>query len=106
MSLRVITLVASLAACGPSVAGGQPPAKADPPKPLPKEVVAAWTGAGAEVGWMRADRFGLLRVVPEKDGKDGDLPAFKIAPWKDSLLPKLPAPAVAFGLDLFGSEVK
>jgi hypothetical protein len=47
-----------------------------------------------------------LQLLPEKKGAAGDLPAFKLSLWKDGLLPKLPAPAAAFGLDLFGSKVK
>jgi len=87
-------------------AADQAPAKNTPPKPLPKEIAQAWKDAGAEVGWMRADKFGLLQLVSKKEGVAGDLPAFKFAAWKDGLVPKLPAPPGAFGLYLFGSKIR
>src|SRR5207302_1611703 len=64
---------------------------------LPAEIVTAWKKAGAEVGWMREGTFAF---VPEKEGVDGDLPAFRFSLLKKGLLAKLPAPAAAFGLDL------
>lgn len=95
MSPRFIILLAVLTTGGMSVAAVQPLDKNDPPKLLPGEVVEAWKEAGAVVGWMRADRFGLLQLLTEKNGGAGDLPAFKLSPRKDGLLPKLPAPAAA-----------
>src|SRR5882724_6972841 len=103
---RFQTLMAVLATCGLSAATAQPAGKTDPPNPLPKEIVEAWKEAGAQAGWMRADRFGLLEMLPQNKGRAGDLPAFKLAAWKDGLLAKLPVPASGFGLDLFGSQVK
>jgi internalin A len=104
--------VAAMGALVIMAAGGhpgftaEPPAQKAPPKPLPKEIVEAWKEAGADVGWMRADKFGLLKLLLKKEGLDGDLPAFGFSAWKDGLLPKLPAPAAAFGLNLFGCKVR
>jgi len=82
------------------------PAKKDLPEPLPKELVEAWKRAGADVGWMRANGFGLLKLVPEKERAAGDLPAFSFSDWKNGVVPNLPAPAPAFGLHLLGSKVR
>jgi internalin A len=72
-----------------------------PFRAIEKKTKAAWREAGAEVGWMRADKFGELQFLPENKDMAGDLPAFKFSTWKDGLLAKLPAPAAAFGLDLY-----
>ena len=108
----------------PKAAAGAPPANTDAPKPLPEDIVKAWKEAGAEVGWLRVDpdslqvvggENGWLKVyqgvpvpfvqfVPEKQGKPGDLPAFHFAYWPKGGLAKLPAPASAFGLSLFGTR--
>jgi internalin A len=95
-----------------------PPAKTEPAKPLPEEIVKAWKGAGAEVGWLPirtgswaahqlAWSQGTLEFVPEKQGQAGDLPAFSFQAgrWVDGRVGKLPAPVQAFGLNLFQSNV-
>jgi hypothetical protein len=71
---------------------------------LPGEIVAAWTKAGAKVGWLRPKR-GVLRFVTEEPAEAGDLLAFKFDRWTDGLLARLPVPAVPFGLDLSNTEV-
>ena len=57
--------------------------KKDPPKPLPKSFIEAWTDAGAEVCWLRVDELGFLKVIPQKDGKPSDLPGFNIVRWHE-----------------------
>lgn len=80
---------------------GQPDKK-DPPKPLPDKIVKAWKDAGATVGWMK-DVSGILIFVEEPEA--GAIPAFRFAKWKDGVVPKLPVPDTAFGLDLSKTEV-
>ena len=87
------------------VAAGAPIAKTEPPKPLPENIVTAWKEAGAEVGWLRLDVYGHLELVPEKEGKPGDLPAFRFTSRREGILAKLPAPAPAFGLSLRYTEL-
>src|SRR6266545_5457256 len=82
-----------------------PPRKNEPPQPLPKELVAAWKAAGAQVGWMRADKAGYIGFLPEKQGVADDLPAFRFGTWKEGLVANLPSPAAAFGLFLGGTQV-
>ena len=94
-----------LASAANTSRAGDPPAKTGPPKPLPENIVSAWKQAGAQIGWMRLDPFGDLRFVQDKEGKPGDVPAFRFVPWQEGRLPKLPAPAPAFGLDLSYTEV-
>ena len=84
----------------PKAAASVALAKADPPEPLPENIVTAWKEAGATVGWLRVGEFGSLEFVGEKEGKPGYLPAFYFAVWHEGRLANLPDPASAFGLDL------
>src|SRR5437867_10469925 len=79
--------------------------KKEPPKPLPKALVEAWTELGANVCWLRVDELGYVKVIPQKEGKPGDLPGFNFVRWQEGWLAKLPAPDAAFGLHLGRTEV-
>src|SRR5437763_17187902 len=46
------------------------------PKPLPPDVVKAWTAAGLEVGWMDASRGRLDFTYREERAPAGAVPAF------------------------------
>jgi internalin A len=104
--LRVMMALAFVATCDLSCLRAEQPAKKALPEPLPKEVLDAWKKAGADVGWMRIDTFGSLKLMPEKERAAGDLPAFGFTDWKNGQVVKLPSPAAAFGLHLFGSKVR
>ena len=78
---------------------------ADTPQPLPENIVTAWKEVGAEAHWLRACPAGFPQYIPEKEGKPGDLPAFRFVVWHEGLLAKLPAPVTAFGLALYNSQV-
>src|SRR5947207_379001 len=80
--------------------GGPLLAQDQTPKELPADVVKAWQQAGAKVGWMKQDARGILRFRKGGKGEKGATPAFDLHPWKEGVLPKLPAPAVGFGLDV------
>ncbi len=54
---------------------------------------------------MRVGDFGLISFLPEPEGKDGDLPAFRFSSWKGSMLATLPDPPAAFGLYLDDTKV-
>ena len=54
----------------PKVNAGSPLAKADPPLPLPENIVAAWKGAGAEVGWLRVRPDGIKEFASEAPGRN------------------------------------
>lgn len=73
---------------------------------LPADVVAGREKAGAAVGSIQLDAFGI-RTFVKGGGKAGDVPTFRFAPWlwKDGVVPKLPAPAVPFGLYLNSTKV-
>ena len=115
MAARSLLCILSvvLAALG-MVRAGPPPGNTEAPKRLPPEVATAWKEAGAEVGWVRADRYrhvtgflpfeGYFQFFPDREGKPGDLPAFRFAKWRPGGLTKLPVPATAFGLDLGGAK--
>jgi internalin A len=72
---------------------------AGPPvvNPYLADIVAAWQKAGAEVGWLELDAFGRLEFHPGSKGQEGEVPAFKLADWKEGLS-KLPRPPGGFGL--------
>jgi poly(3-hydroxybutyrate) depolymerase len=97
---RVIVLVAlTLAGLTTEPAAGQSP------EPLPAELVGAWKKAGAKVGWQGPNDAGFRAPRPGEKGKEGEVPAFLFARWKDGLLRALPAPEQAFGLDLHGTSL-
>jgi hypothetical protein len=112
-SIRPLYALAVVLAGVSTTRAAAPAGESAAPRPLPAEVVTDWKDAGAEVGWLRAEWYsdfdgtlafvGYFRFVPEQQGKAGDLPAFRFTHWQAGCLAKLPAPATAFGLDLFGS---
>jgi hypothetical protein len=100
--MRGLAALALLAICGIASFGGPLPGKPDPPKPLPKEIVEAWERGGMSSGWMPVGD-GFLQYSARKKGVLGDLLAFDF-PWREGVLPKLPAPQAGFGLSLSVSE--
>ena len=101
---QVLTPLALLAGCCSASFAGAEADKKEAPKPLPPEIVKAWTDAGAEPGWM-------TDVPPESTGgyqfwepfreeaEAGTMPAFRYHQKMD-VLARLPDPGVGFGLDL------
>ena len=105
-----LAAIALLATCGLRGSAAPPAAKNDASAPLPKEIVEAWTKAGAEVGWTRVGDFQWLPFLHKEEGMAGDLPVFQFpaeppSPWKEGLLARLPAPAAAFGLDFNATQI-
>ncbi len=105
MAAPVLAAIIMLATGAGTGRADLPPAKTDPPQPLPENIVTIWNAAEAEACWLRADLAGSLIYVPQNEGKPGDLPAFRFAVWHDGRLAKLPAPAPAFGLKLCTTKV-
>src|ERR1044071_9837063 len=64
----------------------------DPPKPLPPEIVKAWRDAGAEVGWMKMGKWGLVWFFSLENGQAGATPAFQFSRWNESILAEMPDP--------------
>src|SRR3954451_19641139 len=98
----VALLAGSLA--GQVQAGGE--AKTGP-KPLPPDVVKAWTAAGLEVGWMDASQGRLNFTYPHDHPPADAVPAFclgdglrRVGLRADHKLAKLPDPAPPYGLCL------
>ncbi len=52
-ALRSVPALALLACSAIASCTLQAADQADPPRPLPREIVQAWEQAGASVGWMR-----------------------------------------------------
>ncbi|MCI0462651.1 MAG: hypothetical protein L0Z62_37355, partial [Gemmataceae bacterium] len=99
---RVIVLVVGLLLlAGMPTAWGQ----VGKPEPLPESVRAAWQKAGAKVGWMAVHKTGFFPFRVGNEGKAGEMPAFRLSPWQDGVLARLPSPQRGFGLDLSGSKV-
>ena len=101
-ALAALLMLATAAGTGRA---DSPLAKPDLPQPLPENIVAAWKAAGAEVGWMRLFPAENLNFVLVKEGKLGDLPAFRFARGQEGRWAKLPDPAQAFGLFLADIQV-
>ncbi len=76
-----------------------------PNQPLPGELVAAWTKAGATVGWMKVEP-GWVLFQERVEGKPGGVPAFKFREWTGGVMGKLPPPQQAFGLELNSRPVR
>jgi hypothetical protein len=77
-----------------AVGGGQDKGGVDP------KVIAAWEKAGAEFGWMKAEKGGPPQFSPQRPAAGRAVPAFRIDPGKQVMLRDLPAPDVPFGLEL------
>src|SRR3954454_15679035 len=75
------------------------------PKLLPEAVVTAWKDAGAKVGWMQPNEYGVQYFHPKSSGKAGELPGLLVSRLKPGLLAALPDPGVPFGLRLSFSGV-
>src|ERR1700680_2412041 len=69
-------------------------------KPLPEAIVTAWKDAGAKVGWMQPNEYGVQYFHPKSSGKAGELPGLLVSKLKPGLVAALPAPGVPFGLRL------
>jgi hypothetical protein len=86
------------------------PAQDKPPRPLPADVVKAWTNADADDGWIglehedSGDTF-ILSFFDEKDAKKGQIPAFSFLKWNAGTLARLPTPKAGFGLSLQQNKV-
>jgi hypothetical protein len=77
------------------------PPKTEAPKPLPKEVVAAWEKAGAEVGWGEVSEQGFVVFHPaNQPAQAGWLPVCKMRGWRAGVLKELAQPETPFGLYL------
>ena len=79
--------------------------QADPPRPLPEKIVAAWKEAGARFCWARPDKSGFIVFLPEGEAEPGDLPAFRFLHWHGGRVEQLPVPELPFGLDLSDTRV-
>src|ERR1700692_1986218 len=75
------------------------------PKPLPEAALTAWKDAGAKVGWMQPNEYGVQYFYPKSSGKAGELPGLLVSKLKPGLLAALPDPAVPFGLRLSFSGI-
>ena len=99
-AVRAMASLAMLASCAVPGFAASAPVKAEPPKPLPAEIVKAWEQAGATVGWARVHDLGDVAFLPATEERAGDLPAFWFQLLKEGVAAKLPAPETAFGLEL------
>ena len=95
-----LVVAASLGAgSGPWARGQHEPAMP------PADLVAAWTKAGATVGWMYADLRLSLLFREGVEGKPDEVPAFQFRKWTGGVVGQLPQPQRAFGLCLRGTQV-
>ncbi|MFO0802586.1 MAG: hypothetical protein U0791_05620 [Gemmataceae bacterium] len=70
------------------------------PEPFPEQIAAAWTKAGAHVGWMRLEpKWNMLVFAAKDKWQMGDVPAFHLVA---NSVKDLPRPETPFGLWLQG----
>ena len=101
---RALAALATLASCGLTIFAGEGLGKKDAAKPLPPEIVKAWKGAGASVGWMKLDTMGLMNE--DENGAPGTVPAFRFRlELKQGVVANLTPPETAFGLFFSGTLV-
>ncbi len=74
-------------------------------RPFDERTAAAWKKAGAALGWIAVNQYGIQEFRPQADGLAGAVPACRIAKWQENLFAKLPDPALPFGLTLTGADV-
>ena len=101
--VRPLLVLCALALPAPLHAADPP--KAEIPKPLPKDVVAAWEKAGAEAGWFSSWYAGPTFAAAKQSPRPGQIAGFRVKKWQDGMLKDLPAPEVLFALDLSGTAV-
>ena len=77
--------------------------KKELPKPLPENIVKAWTDAGATVSWMKPDSYSYAIFLAKAEA--GTLPTFQFKEWEAGVIAKLPAPGTPFGLDFYDTLV-
>jgi hypothetical protein len=105
MNSLVVPLMFVVAAGCASLASYPQPDKTALPKPLPVNIVTAWTDAEAKVGWIRQVLASSRGFRLAKIGNPGDVPGFGFSGQRDlgRRLTKLPAPESAFGLHLYNT---
>src|SRR5438105_15403099 len=102
--LRLLLVIMTVL-CSRQLCTSEPP-KEEVPKPLPKDIVAAWEKTGAEAAWCQAGRHGFLSFHSAKaPAQAGWLPAFRFPDWKEGMLKCSPEPECAFAVDLEGTKV-
>ena len=94
-----LAVLAVLASCGLDAFAGEDADKKEAPKPLPPEIVKAWRGIGANVGWMKMD-LGDNAPKFQVEGKIRAMTVFQFTEWKEGVLAKMPDPGAPFGLCL------
>ena len=94
-----LAVLAVLASCGLDVFAGADADKKEAPKPLPREIVKAWRGIGANVGWMKMD-LGDNGPEFQVEGEIRAMTVFQFTEWKEGVLAKMPDPGAPFGLCL------
>ncbi len=99
-----LAVLAVLANCGLDVFAGADADKKESPKPLPREIVKAWRGIAANVGWMKMD-LGDNRPTFQVEGKARAMTVFQFTVWKEGVLEKMPDPGASFGLCLNSTKM-
>ncbi len=99
-----LAVLAMLASCGLDTCAGADANEKEGSKPLPPEIVKAWRGIGANVGWMKM-HLGDNRPKFEVEGKARATTVFQFSEWKEGVLAKMPDPGAPFGLCLNSTKM-
>ncbi len=99
-----LAVLAVLASCGPDLFAATDADKKEAPKPLPRAIVKAWRGIGANVGWMKMDLFDN-RPTFQVEGQIRAMTVFQFTEWKEGVLAKMPDTGAPFGLCLNSTKM-
>jgi internalin A len=99
-----LAVLAVLANCALDVFAGADTDKKEAPGPLPRHVVTAWRGIGANVGWTKME-LGDNRPTFQVEGEIRGITVFQFTEWKEGVLAKMPDPGTPFGLYLIRTKM-
>ena len=98
-------MLASLIAAEVAYSIAGTPDQTERPHALPAEVVKAWEGVGAEVGWYATNASGRPQFYRDDGGGTEKVAAFRFAKWKAGAMIGLAQPQQAFVLDFTGTHM-
>jgi hypothetical protein len=77
--------------------------KLQTPKALPPEIVKAWTGVGAQLGWVQQQPLMPYVTMYAAKPAAGTIPEFLFPRLQEGDVAKLPDPGTPFQLSIFGA---
>lgn len=76
----------------------------DPAEELPENLTRSWIGAGAQLFWLRIEKYGGYKFVIKEQSTSKDMPIFSFSTFPENGLGNLTSPAVPFAMRLRSAE--